>query len=124
MLRVTELAFTAFPVSDIIRARSFYERVLHLIPATVFEGEHGAWIEYEIGPGVLAISNMNSDQWRPSSGGGTAALEVEDFDVAINELRERDVRFTVDPFSTPVCRMAVIADPDGNSITIHKRKDS
>jgi len=22
---------------------------------------------------------------------------------------------------TPVCRMAVIADPDGNKITIHKR---
>jgi len=23
---------------------------------------------------------------------------------------------------TPVCLMAVVADPDGNSITLHKRK--
>jgi hypothetical protein len=26
--------------------------------------------------------------------------------------------------NTPVCHMAVVSDPDGNSVTIHKRKAS
>ena len=28
---------------------------------------------------------------------------------------------TRDPFETPVCRMTIVSDPDGNSICIHKR---
>ncbi len=31
------------------------------------------------------------------------------------------IAFVVDVFETPVCRMAVIEDPDENQITIHKR---
>ncbi|HEY3788004.1 MAG TPA: VOC family protein [Urbifossiella sp.] len=121
MFRAIELAFTGYPVTNIAAAREFYEGVLRLAPASVFEGEHGSWIEYEIGPGVLAISTMGSANWKPSSSGPCAALEVEDFDAAIAALRERRVRFSVEPFATPVCRMAVICDPDGNSLTIHKR---
>jgi len=48
-------------------------------------------------------------------------LEVEDFDVAIDHLRARGVRLHMDPFETPVCRMAFILDPDGNALCIHKR---
>jgi predicted enzyme related to lactoylglutathione lyase len=121
MFRAIELAFTGYPVTNIAAAREFYEGALRLTPASVFEGEHGSWIEYEIGPGVLAISNLSAGQWKPSPSGPCAALEVEDFDAAISALREKRVRFTVEPFATPVCRMAVISDPDGNSLTIHKR---
>ena len=32
-----------------------------------------------------------------------------------------DVKFVIEPFESPVCRMAIIADRDGNSIAIHKR---
>jgi hypothetical protein len=31
------------------------------------------------------------------------------------------VKFRIEPLTTPVCRMAMIFDPDGNSINIHKR---
>jgi predicted enzyme related to lactoylglutathione lyase len=31
------------------------------------------------------------------------------------------VKFRIEPLTTPVCRMAMIFDPDGNSICIHKR---
>jgi predicted enzyme related to lactoylglutathione lyase len=48
-------------------------------------------------------------------------LEVEDFDSAIAWLKERGVKFHLEPFQSPVCRTAVITDPDGNSIAIHKR---
>jgi predicted enzyme related to lactoylglutathione lyase len=29
----------------------------------------------------------------------------------------------MEPIETPVCFMAVVADPDGNQILIHHRKD-
>jgi predicted enzyme related to lactoylglutathione lyase len=50
-----------------------------------------------------------------------AGLEVEDFDSAIALLKEHGTPFILEPFATPVCRMAVVTDPDGNSLTIHKR---
>lgn len=28
----------------------------------------------------------------------------------------------VEPMESPVCHMAVVSDPDGNSVTIHRRK--
>jgi predicted enzyme related to lactoylglutathione lyase len=51
----------------------------------------------------------------------SAALEVEDFEAAIAHLKEHDVKFRIEQLSTPICRMAMIFDPDGNSICIHKR---
>jgi predicted enzyme related to lactoylglutathione lyase len=36
-------------------------------------------------------------------------------------MKERAVAFVTEAFATPVCRMAVIEDPDGNHITIHMR---
>jgi hypothetical protein len=46
---------------------------------------------------------------------------VGDFDAAIAHLKQHDVKFRIEPLSTPICRMAMIFDPDGNSICIHKR---
>ena len=50
------------------------------------------------------------------------ALEVEDFDEAIKYLKDRKVPFTTEPFESPCCHMAIIRDPDGNNIVIHKLK--
>ncbi len=46
---------------------------------------------------------------------------MEDFDAAIAELKAKGVKFKLEPFSTPVCKMAFIYDPEGNLICIHKR---
>ena len=119
MLKVTELAFCCYAVTDMPRARAFYEGVLGLKPTTVSNSEHGQWVEYEFGPYALAIGCAPG--FKPSPDGCTAALEVEDFDAAIKQLREHNVKFRMEPFPTPVCRMATIFDPDGNTICIHKR---
>jgi predicted enzyme related to lactoylglutathione lyase len=52
------------------------------------------------------------------------ALEVEDFDAAIAQLKQHNVKFRIEPMDTPVCRMAMVFDPDGNTLCIHKRKNS
>ena len=118
-MKVKEIGFVAIPVTDMERARDFYEGVLGLKVAE--EMMSGKWVEYAVGDHTLAISNV-SDTWRPSDQGTGAALEVEDFDDAIMRLQERDVRFAAEPFETPCCHMAVIQDPDGNKLIIHKLK--
>ena len=116
---IAKIAFTGIPVTDINRARAFYEGVLGLKVSDEMMG--GKWIEYAIGDDTLAIANV-SDTWTPSDQGTGAALEVEDSDEAIKRLKDRHVRFAAEPFETPCCRMAVVQDPDGNKLMIHKLK--
>jgi predicted enzyme related to lactoylglutathione lyase len=117
-INVTEIAFCCYAVTDLKRSRDFYEGVLNLKPTTVFEDK---WVEYEFGPYALAIG-CAPGMFKPGPDGCTTALEVEDFDAAISHLRARQVKFRIEPTPTPVCRMAMIFDPDGNTICIHKRK--
>ena len=121
MFKVTEIAFSCYPVTDMARARQFYEGALGLKPAMIF-GEAGGmqWTEYDIGPGTLSLG-AGVPEWKPRSDGCSVGLEVDDFDIAIAHLRANNVKFRREPFSTPVCRMAMISDPDGNTICVHKR---
>ncbi len=121
MIHITAIAFTGYPVTDLPRARAFYEQVLGLKSTVVFEHDGKHWIEYDIGPATLAISNMSAAQWKPSPDGPAVALEVADFDAAIAALSAAKVKFIIEPMDSGVCRMAIIADPDGNSLCIHHR---
>jgi predicted enzyme related to lactoylglutathione lyase len=118
-MKIEKIGFVAIPVTDIPRARKFYEEVIGLTVSDEMMG--GKWIEYGIGEDTLAIANV-SDMWRPSDQGTGAAFEVEDFDEAIQRLKDRHVRFAAEPFETPCCHMAVVQDPDGNKLIIHKLK--
>ena len=122
MIRIKEIAFTGYPITDVARARRFYEGLLNLKVSVQFEHEGKHWIEYDVGPATLAISNMAPDKWKPSADGPSVALEVEDFDAAIAALRTAQVKFFLEPMDSGVCRMAIIADPDGNSLVIHQRR--
>ena len=77
-----------------------------------------------MGADTLAIANVG-EQWRPSDQGTGAAIEVEDFDAAIKDLKDGQA-FPLPPkeFETPVCHMAVVQDPDGNKLMIHKLKSA
>jgi predicted enzyme related to lactoylglutathione lyase len=115
---ITEIAFTATPVTDIKRAREFYEGVLGLKPA--IESAGGMWVEYEIGNGTFGIG-CYGEVWKPSPDGTCIAFEVDNLDAEISRLKSRGVKFSMELMDTPVCRFAIICDPDGNKIMIHKR---
>ncbi|MBE7157866.1 MAG: hypothetical protein INR62_05455 [Rhodospirillales bacterium] len=70
----------------------------------------------------MLISNLHLDVQQPSPKGGMVVLETENFDVAIAELKAAGVSFDVESFETPVCRMAIIRDPDSNRLCVHKRR--
>ncbi len=122
MINATAIAFTAYPVTDMPRARAFYEGLLGLKTGMIFDHDGKQWIEYDIGASTLGISNMSADKWKPSADGPSLALEVADFAAAVAVLRGGGVKFAIEPMDTGVCEMAIVADPDGNSLIIHRRK--
>ena len=116
-MKIKNIAFVGIPVTDMKRAREFYENVLGLTVSD--DMMRGQWIEYAVGDDTLAIANVG-EQWTPSNEGTSAALEVENLEEAIAELEQRKIAY--DKVDSPVCRMAIIEDPDGNKLIIHKLK--
>jgi catechol 2,3-dioxygenase-like lactoylglutathione lyase family enzyme len=110
-----------YPVSDVERARRFYEGSLGLKVGTAMEFAPGKWwIEYDIGPSGLGITNF-----APPSGqkGPSIAIEVPDIDAALATLRAANIAVTWGPNDndTPVCRSIGVTDPDGNELFFHQR---
>lgn len=118
-MKIVEIAFTGTPVTDIKRARAFYEGVLGFKPT--MESAGGMWVEYDIGTATFGIG-CYGDVWKPSKDGTSVAFEVDDLDRTMTELKDKGVVVAMDVTDTPVCRFGIICDPDGNRILIHKRK--
>lgn len=114
---IRKVAFTMYPVSDMPRARAFYEGALGL---TSGWPETSPWVEYDLPEGgCLAITTVTGG--KPSAeAGGTIAFEVGDLDALVADLRAREVRLVGDLVKGPHCRMMVCLDPDGNSIVLHQ----
>jgi predicted enzyme related to lactoylglutathione lyase len=118
MIKYEEIAFTAYAVTNMPRARKFYEGVLGLKVTRKFAEN---FIEYDIGPGTLVVASA-PDKWKPSPKGTSAALEVRDFKAAVEHLKKRKIKFVIGPAEYPMCSMVGIRDPDKNLIVLHKRK--
>ena len=117
---LNKVAFTMYPVTDMPRARAFYEEVLGLGPSR--NGATSPWVEFDLpGGGCLAITTVTPNA--PSaSAGGTIAFEVDDLPALIADLKAKGVAFAAEGIESPVCRMAICKDPDGNAIILHKLK--
>jgi predicted enzyme related to lactoylglutathione lyase len=117
-----KVAFTMYPITDVARARKFYEETLGLKRGSMGNQGPNYWIEYDLpGGGCLALSNFIDD--KPSdAAGGTIAFEVEDLDRLMTDLKAKNVTFKSDIIHSPVCRMAVCLDSEGNSILLHQLK--
>ena len=113
-----KVAFTMYPVVDMARARAWYEGVLGL-PEGHGSTEHG-WVEFDLpGGGCLAIT-VHARNDPSAAAGGTIALEVDDLDALVDDLKAKGVAFlTPDLTHSPVCRMAMIKGSEGNSILLH-----
>lgn len=117
MLKLKKVAFVQYPVTDIARARQFYENVLGL--KIEYKNEDFHWFEYDVGGITLAVTNSVPGQV-PGARGAVLAIEVHNLEESIDQLRSESVTITTEPFSTPFCRIAEVADPDGNRICLHQ----
>lgn len=50
-------------------------------------------------------------------------MAVDDVKKAVEYLKTKKVKIVEEPNETEVCFMATVADPDGNEIKLHRRKD-
>ncbi|HEY9841689.1 MAG: VOC family protein [Candidatus Sericytochromatia bacterium] len=115
-----KIAFTLYPVKDPQRARAFYTETLGLTLGS--HSANGVWTEFDLpGGGCLALFATGDIQ--PSAeAGGSVALEVEDLDGLIEQLKAKGVAFRGEMIHSPVCRMSIILDSEGNSLLLHQLK--
>jgi predicted enzyme related to lactoylglutathione lyase len=114
-----KVAFTMYPVKDAKRARAFYEETLGLTPGS--NSSNGIWTEYDL-PGGGCFALFKTDDLEPTAGSGSVAFEVEDLDALVARLEAAGVTFKSGMIPTPVCRMSIILDSEGNSIILHELK--
>lgn len=115
-----KIAFVTYPITDVARARGFYESTLGLTLG--LHGNQGDkwWLEYDLpGGGCIALTNF-TDATPSASAGGQIAFEVSDLDALIAELKAKNVTFKSGVIAGPKCRMAVCLDSEGNSILLHQ----
>jgi predicted enzyme related to lactoylglutathione lyase len=118
-----KVAFTMFPVKDTARARSFYETTLGLRVGS--HSDSGVWTEYDLPEGgCLALFNHPDPKAAAAPGGASVAFEVDDLDALVARLKSEGVKFAADDVQSPVCRMAIMQDTEGNTIILHKLKRS
>lgn len=124
MLQVTGIAFALYHVTDVARARAFYEGFLGLKIGSQAEFAPGQWwIEYDVGPSGFAITNFGGTAVAASGGPGVA-LEITNYDEALAALQAAGVAFSWGPHDCEVCRSVGFRDPDGNEVFLHQRKPS
>lgn len=119
-----ELAFVGYPVTDFSQARRFYGDILGLKETISFGPEEEIhWLEYDLAGQTLALAKA-SEQWQPNPNGGGACLELHDLNAAVAYLKSKQVKVVMDIQEFPYCHMALIADPDGNTLALHQRKSN
>lgn len=116
---IKKVAFTMYPVEDMKRARQFYETVLQLKLGKI--SSEGGWVEYDLpGGGCFAITTLAEGVKPSANAGGSVAFEVDNLDEMVKQLKTKDVKFKLDIFASPVCKMAVILDSENNSLLLHQ----
>ncbi len=116
---ISKIEFTGTPVTDVGRARAFYEGVLGLQPTR--EALGGALVEYHLGAGIFTIACLGAD-FKPSAHGTFVAFEVEDLDDALERLVAHGVQATSAIIELPTSRFAMVSDPDGNQLMLHEAR--
>lgn len=103
--------------SDVEETSRFYRDVLGLTPTGIQDDD---WCEFQVGSTTVAITPAHVGLHPPQV---LMALAVDDVDAALEEARQAGATVLHETRDTPVCFNAMIADPDGNPIWLHQRKD-
>lgn len=114
---IKDIAFFAYSVRDVPRAREFYENLLGLEPGDSF-GDH--WIEFNVGNATFGIGNGEGLGFLPGTSTG-AAFEVDD----VRAMRDRLLAAGVEVgelHEFPACVTCFATDPEGNRFALHQRR--
>lgn len=118
---VRAVDFVMYCTGKMSRTRAFYQKLFGFKPG---EEWNAGWSEFATEPLAFCLDGPAKGQKKSIWDGPPAiAFAVSDIHAAIAECRRRKVKVLQPPKETRVCWMAFIADPDGNRICLHQRKD-
>jgi lactoylglutathione lyase len=110
-------------VSDMQRSTAFYRDTLGLPLRFTSPG----WTEFDTGSVTIALHTTGVEKLpampaRPPAGQAHLGFVVDDLEAVYEELKARDVHFSLPPQKQPTGRtLAVLNDPDGLGITLQQR---
>lgn len=120
-MQVRAIDFIVVQVKDMGQAVAFYRDTLGLTP---LDDPGKTWAEFEAGNATIALSAFGESAPGAAEAGTISfALAVPDVTAAVEELKGKQVPILMETFETGVCWDAAIADPGGNRIWLHQRKD-
>ena len=119
-MKIKTIDFVLLKVSDLKRASQFYQGILGL--KQIEYREDWDWAEFNIGGRTLTLFS-GYPEGRDDRVSPAVALAVDNVHAAFAELKEKEVKVFGEVEETTTCWMAWFADPDGNVLMLHKRKD-
>jgi catechol 2,3-dioxygenase-like lactoylglutathione lyase family enzyme len=117
LIAVERTDFMSVPVTDMERARRFYEETLGIPNSS----PDAAWPEFETGNVSLYLVDPKRIGIEFSPHTAHIALRVPDVAAARAALEAAGVAFDGEILDTGVCHMAFFKDPDGNALMLHRR---
>lgn len=122
LIPVRALDFVMYNSKDVRKTRAFYQKLFG------FKRGHEwneFWSEFDTEPLTFCLNGVskNPDPKWNWFGPACVALAVDDVRAAVAKCRKHRVKVLIPPVETRVCWMAWIADPAGNRICLHSRKD-
>ena len=122
-MKVTSIAYTAYPGKDVPKLLAFYRDTLGLKVDRAHPSEEAAQlVEFDIG----------SDHWfslvpekflgRSAGSGAGVVFEVDDIEGALAAVRGAAKSADEEPTDYPTCRTASFEDPEGNKVGLHQTK--
>lgn len=122
VIPVRALDFVMYNTKDMKGTRAFYQKMFGFAPGEEWEA---FWSEFATEPITLCLNGPDPSrgpEWN-WQGAACVALAVDDVPSAVEKCRAHGVKVLIEPVETRVCWMAWIADPDGNRLCLHSRKD-
>jgi predicted enzyme related to lactoylglutathione lyase len=122
MIGAKHVDFVGVPVRDLQRADDFYGKTLGLKRSP---NSGVRWVEYDTDNVTLALVSpevMGPDfleNFQPNT--VPIAFRVANVEEARGKLEAAGVQFQVETIDSGVCHIAPFADPDGNSLILHRR---
>jgi lactoylglutathione lyase len=102
-------------VSNMEQSIKFYRDTLKL----PIKSQSDDWTEFFSSGTVIALHPVKRKaKVHMDSSGTLVGFMVIDFDLTINKLKERNVKFFKEPKEEPFGKHAIIEDPDGHLISI------
>ncbi len=128
MKEITRINHIGLRVSNLSRARAFYEKLGFVFlygpagpePIAVMEHPSGINLNLILNASAPTLHNVLMDVSEKYAGYTHVALEISDVDAVVSTLKSHDIEITEGPMNFPGGTSLFIRDQDRNVIEFHK----